>query len=392
MPNAQYAQKFLLALSLDPTAEAKMLRERAESAKLQVRVLFYIHSVDLIILNYISCGAKVPKKSKPLHFLFLFFLRFSLVVELILCCRASTPPPTASDIYSKSSPSQTSILKSPKAVSPIALASSAPSILVSSTDLQDTPMDSNPLHSDSSIPSISLPHPIDTALAPTSNLTGSQSPLPDDASVEQALPLVTFSEIIPAEPTLPQQNQISTCDSSSFSSHELPSTPTTENTSLEEVHSFDGNLDPMQLDFSSPKTGQDSIQTDELNSLKDQDQQQTSKPIDDPVNVEVTSEEPPTTKPLLSPKPIKPIPSSEKSQNSPLDLNYADWASFPLGSAFRKGNFLALLSSFLCFVLTSRSGRLGAFTPAQVMVSPFNYLMSSPIVSKSYQSIEWPIF
>ncbi len=37
--NARYAQKFLLALSLDPTAEAKMLRERVEAAKVQV--LYY---------------------------------------------------------------------------------------------------------------------------------------------------------------------------------------------------------------------------------------------------------------------------------------------------------------------------------------------------------------
>ena len=36
VPNAQYAQKFLLALSLDPTAEAKMLRERSQAARQQV--------------------------------------------------------------------------------------------------------------------------------------------------------------------------------------------------------------------------------------------------------------------------------------------------------------------------------------------------------------------
>lgn len=211
----------------------------------------------------------------------------------------------------------------------------------------------------------------------------------EDPMIESTLPLVTFSELTTTDAPHQDSEQVS------FSASEIPTTPTTENTSLEESPSFDGlpgnneattisAQSEMQLDFNPPRLTEHDI--DEQDKSIVQLKLETPSPSDDvaPEQALLVETNKNTANDITSePQTEKSTPAQSSAtppKQDDVDLDSADWSTFPLGATFRKGCDFHNINIKLK-ILISISGRLGSYSPAQVMVSPFNYLMASPIVS-----------
>eukprot|EP00026_Physarum_polycephalum_P000265 Phypoly_transcript_00265.p1 GENE.Phypoly_transcript_00265~~Phypoly_transcript_00265.p1 ORF type:complete len:1816 (+),score=381.18 Phypoly_transcript_00265:125-5572(+) len=452
VPNAQYAQKFLLALSLDPTSEAKMLRARAEAARQQLMQ---------------SKGQDSQSKSTPEQPVLLSPSPFSLYpnaspasgylqpqartqkpVPILLS--PPTPHPSGSTSSMKPEASSISTLDSLNSTpqlqkAPVnAPASSSTSALQTPLPLTTTPraVDSTSSFAaaSSTVDGLNTPQAPVAASTPVGRMEPSQDAIQlSNMSPVGENPTLPLSTIVPSSRPTSSQDQLTEAVVSTPSSN--PSTPTTQSTSLEvdlaqtstqetqprpqEMETSNG-FEPTFLNFEdepnsehpgppndNPQSSQPSEVLESLskiseNQIKKETQEGTastlatatidSNPFPSSSADSIASSSLGSTEVArieLDSQPTQKATPAQESQEaavsttaqpapahcnqttssttttsttgaSEIKLESADWNSFELGATFRKG-------------------RMSAYTPAQVMVSPFNYLMSPTEPSRPFE-------
>lgn len=405
MPNAQYAQKFLLALSLDPTAEAKMLKERAAAAKGQVsnyRIWSMKVTVSLSCCTPSNKSANTSKKSYRIFALFIFYYRMASSGETVTV----TPRPQKP---------QSPIIISPSAPHPPA--TSMPSLSLSSSgpfEISDASQASTPLNLSTS----SAPIVVDTSLV---NSSAFEPQTVSETVAEGLLAALPQSE---ASNFLPETTDVPMIDSQVSCSQELQSSTQTSSQILDSAPSQFGLIQieatipqaiPSQgLDVQAPmEVDPQSIPLDVTSQMQMEpvalsSELALSSAVMDEIEAIMSAADLPVPRhepaaPLLPSAPYQPDPTAETPSTSlelvvppsevppavqeeavkkdeseekaeDVNLSEVDWNSYPLGVLFKKS-----MQSFSCLCAHFHfEGRMSHFTPSQIMVSPFNYLMSGP--------------